>query len=164
MQVLVKCLASAWEVHDDWLMTSCSRAISHDWSITTWHVDNDCALLIIVVVKSCCHVNRALWKPKLKIETTPVLLCSLYYASVRTKTFSHIVFHSNGRHCVHFVFCIFIWSSVRSNIRCHTLFTDGKFRNSMTSRCRVKFFNLCCRTTAYRITCLDRPLFIFLNP
>ena len=41
--VLVKYLASAWEVHDDdWFLTSCSYAIIHDWSMTIWHVDNDC--------------------------------------------------------------------------------------------------------------------------
>ncbi len=70
LRALDKCLASAWDVIDDWFMISCSHAISHDWSTTTWQVDNDCrpswarlncsAPFTIVIAKSCCHVNGAL--------------------------------------------------------------------------------------------------------
>ncbi len=42
LQALDKCLASAWKVHDDWFIMSCSCAIDRDWSRTTWYIDNDC--------------------------------------------------------------------------------------------------------------------------
>ena len=60
-------LASAWEVPDDWFMTSNSHAINHDWSTTTWHVHNGCrpnwarlchfTPFIMIAVESCCRVN-----------------------------------------------------------------------------------------------------------
>ena len=70
LRSLAKNLASAWEVLNDWPMTSCSCAISHDQSMATCHVDNDCCIswaqlccfapFIMVVVKSCCCVNSTL--------------------------------------------------------------------------------------------------------
>ncbi len=73
---LAKYMASAWQVHNDWFMTSCSSATSHEWS-TTWQVDNDfrqswallChfASFIMVVMESCCHVNSTLQQ----VDETP---------------------------------------------------------------------------------------------
>ena len=72
---LAKCLASAWEVHDDWFMISYIHAISHDSRMTTRHVGDSrpswarlcCfAAFIIFIVKSCCHINSALHSGSVK--------------------------------------------------------------------------------------------------
>ena len=67
LQALIKCLATAWQVHDEWITTSRSCAMRYNWSTTAWQVDNyyrlswawSCHFMtwIMVVVESCCHVN-----------------------------------------------------------------------------------------------------------
>ncbi len=100
LQALAKCLASAWEVHACWFTTSCSRAISWDWSMTTWHVDNDCrpswARLccfdpINTAVKSCCRVNST-------VHFTPGELTYLNTIRVLTSCVHRVTWGSRGHY------------------------------------------------------------------
>ena len=86
---LAKCLASAWEVHDSWYMTSSSCATCHDWSTTTWHADDDCTWswvrlccftpFIMVIVKWCCHVKSFTVGPYWEVGYHPWHLAWLIY-------------------------------------------------------------------------------------
>ena len=53
-------LPSAWQLHDDWFMTSCSHVISHVWKTTSRQVDCDSMpgwAWFLVILELCCCVN-----------------------------------------------------------------------------------------------------------